>query len=288
MAIYLGNTAIKKVYLGATEIKKIYKGSTLLYSSFTYDPDLLTYIDGLVTPLSTEQLILLNNTIVNLKVGLGIANLSQAFDAMYILAGETQESALRNLVKRLHDATAVNTPSFVPFEGFTSNLTSSYINSNYNPSTQGQNFIQDSASWGIYSRTSRAGSNSKVIIGNTSLYQRMLLFNISNQVTGGVNSVGYDPVANANSLGFFIYQRPDNTRCQLSKNGSTFADGLGESTAPANTNTYILCTNNAGTPLTYDDCQCSIAFMGRSFSNAEALVIYNAFQAYMTANGKQV
>jgi len=280
---------------GADPLKQESTGASILswvgqvVTNYVHTPEVSTYIDGLVTPLSDGQLALLNNFILTLKAGLSITNLSDAFDVMYILAGETAESSLRNMVRRAHDATTVNAPAYIPFEGFTSNLTSSYINSNYNPFTQGLKFVQDSASWGIYSRTSRAGINTKTIIGNNGVYHRMLLFNTSNQVTGGVNSVGYDPVGNITSLGFYIYQRPNNTMCQLSKNGAAFNNALGGSSTPLNVNTFILCTNNgAGSPTGFDDCQCSIAFIARHFSNAEALVIFNAVEAYMDANGKGV
>ena len=207
MAIYLGNTAIKKVYLGATEIKKIYKGTTLLYSSFTFDPDLLTYIDGLITPLSPGQLILLNTFIVDLKAGLGITNLSDAFDVMYILGGETAESSLRNMIRRAHDATLVNAPLFTALEGYTGNGTNQRLELNYNPSTDGIKFTRDSASQIVYSRTNSLSNGVMgAVSGTNNCY--LTTRNSSNQFLVGINTAGYGYVGvNYNSIGMFIGSR---------------------------------------------------------------------------------
>ena len=83
------------------------------------DADLKIYLDSLTTPLSAGQQSLLNTLVVDLKAGLGITNLSDAFDQMLIHANETIESGLHNLVKRLHDATLHGTdgvPTFIALE----------------------------------------------------------------------------------------------------------------------------------------------------------------------------
>ena len=88
------------------------------------EPEVTAYIDGLTTPLSSGQLTALNTFVKALKDGLSITLLSEVFDVMYILAGETEESSLRNLIKRAHDAEAVNSPTFTTLEGFTGDASS--------------------------------------------------------------------------------------------------------------------------------------------------------------------
>jgi hypothetical protein len=117
-----------------------------------YDSDLLTYINGIVTPLSDNQLTLLNNFIVGIKLDLGIENLSDFFDFIYILAGETEETSRRNLVSRNYDLTLSNSPTFTQFEGYYANGTQ-YLLTNYIPSVHGVNYTRYNGAIGVYNRS---------------------------------------------------------------------------------------------------------------------------------------
>ena len=79
------------------------------------EAELTTYITGLTTPLSSAQLLRLNTLIKTIKTRLSISALSEAFDTIYVLAGETSESSLKNLVKDAHHCTAVNAPTFTQY-----------------------------------------------------------------------------------------------------------------------------------------------------------------------------
>ena len=93
------------------------------------------------------------------KDSLQISSLSSKFDGMYLLANETSEAGLKNLVKRQHDATAVNSPTFTQWEGFTGNEnTYAHISTNYYPRTQAVSYALNSGSFGIYFRTNMLGS----------------------------------------------------------------------------------------------------------------------------------
>ena len=283
MAIYLGDTAIKKVYLGATEIKKIYQGTTLLYSSFTYDPDLLTYIDSLVTPLSEGQLALLNTFIVNLKSGLSIANLSDAFDVMYILAGETAESSLRNMVRRAHDATAVNAPLFTALEGFTGNGINAYINCNYNLLNDSIRYTVYDASLGVYTRTfatidimiagALAGTWMRISSSRTWLHINSNDDAPRVYVLAGGAGMRIGSLIGTDGTGLFLYMNKN-------KYGATTAGDingiLNEGVTLLKYSTY------------YSPSQISFAFTGRGFTQSEANIITDVFEAYMDANGKGV
>ena len=115
------------------------------------------YISELTTPLSSTQIGKLNTFVNSIKTGMGLTNLADAFDVMYILAGETQESSLRNLVKRQHDCTNSNLPYYVQYEGFGSIDNNKFIDTNYNPVNTLGNLQQNSSSMGFYSRTVGGG-----------------------------------------------------------------------------------------------------------------------------------
>ena len=59
--------------------------------------------------------------------------------------------------KRLTQYTAVNSPTFTANEGFMGNGTSSYIDTNFNPSTQGVNYTLNNASRYAYVFSGSAG-----------------------------------------------------------------------------------------------------------------------------------
>jgi len=120
-------------------------------SSAEIDADLEAYIDAISgTELSDVWISRLNTFITTIKSGLGITNLSDAFDVMYVLAGETEESSLLNLAKRAHDAQVYGTVPFTQYEGFTGGATTSdRLITNYVPSTDTVKFTLNDGAWGL-------------------------------------------------------------------------------------------------------------------------------------------
>jgi hypothetical protein len=254
-------------------------------------PEVDTYISGLSTPLSSGQIALLNTFVGSLKTGLSISALSEVFDVMYILAGETAESSLRNLIARNYDATTVNSPTFTALEGYTGENTK-YLNSNYNPYTNGIRYTQNSASIGVYSRTNQNNSSSlcgasnaaSTYIGNTYIIPRYgdVFYSKINNNTGGDTEVG-----NSDARGMFVLSRNSSSSFSAYKNkvksdSSKNTDGLTQY------NFFIGARNNAGSATGYYSGQYSFYFVGRGLSETEENTLYDAFQAYMTSNGKQV
>jgi hypothetical protein len=261
-------------------------------ASESYDADLVAYMTGLATPLSTEQKNLLNTFILALKSGLSITNLSDAFDIAYVIGGETQESSYRNLVKRLHDITAVGSPTWAALEGHTG-ATGKYLDTNYNPSTQGSRYTLNNCSLGVYSRTNTNGLYSDIgsrtslsdytaILARYNAKTYMRLHNAINPVVEDVES---------DSLGMFIACRnaADQTGLFGYHNKSSLARAnMGNTTNIPNCNIFIGARNGSGTPEQESIRQLSFAFAGRYFNSTEVGVIVDAFEAYMDANGKGV
>jgi hypothetical protein len=278
---------------------RAYRGPTPLYSAYsntaddiTFVTEVTTYIAGLTTPLSIAQIGLLNTFVAALKSGLSITNLSDAFDVMYILAGETAESSLRNIVKNAHYATAVNSPTFAALEGYTG-ATGKYLDTNYNPSTQGSRYTLNNCSLGVYSRTdanglysdigSRTGTNDYTAI--LSRYGGVTYMRLHS----ATNPVIQD--AEANSLGMFIVCR--NAASEEGLFGYHNKSALsrlntGNTNNIPNCNIFIGARNNNGTLEQESIRQLSFACGGRYFSEAEVGVIVDAFETYMDANSKGV
>ena len=267
-------------------------GGGINWSSYwkTRHPELATYTTGLTTPLSEAQIIRLGEFIEALKTGLSITNLSDAFDVMYILAGETAESSLRNLVKDAHYATAVNSPTFTAFEGFISNGTSQYLKTGYIPSVNGSAYLLNSASMGCYTRTNNASADVVEIGARTAPGNRDAFIQCfappANTVKATLNS-GQVIHKAVTSLGFSIGTRTSVNNIKAYRNKTGTADSDLSYAVPVY-EVYILALNQSNIPIVYSNRQVSFAFMGKGLSDSEVGIIVDAFEAYMDANGKGV
>lgn len=247
-------------------------------------PEVATYIDGLVTPLSAEQIGRLNTFVKTLKTGLGITALSDYFDVLYILAGETSESSLRNLVKNAHYATAVNAPVFTQFEGFNGNGTSSYINNNYKFLTQAVNYKQNDASFGVYVRDN-IGSTP---LGVSAAGALSTITYVSGVMYSGINSVSAgDTIGFTVNKGLFSLSRDNNANYDINFNKTKLSTIINASSGLLDLNTFTCARNNSGSP-TYSTNQIAFTFYAKSISLSQRDVIVDAFEAYMDSNGKGV
>lgn len=186
------------------------------------------------------------------------------------------------------DASLVNTPAFVALEGFTGNGSTSYIHSNWTPSTDGINWGLDSASYGIYIRTDvdevatdmgshASGSTvSKIIIRN------------SNTVTAYVNATGSTANANADARGFYVMNRALSTHQDQYKNGSLIEHDAIVSTGNSSVPFYILAYRLAANPAEWSTKQASVAFMGGGLTADDVTALTNAIEIYMDSNSKGV
>lgn len=276
-----------------------YKGSNESSASSTvdattYHSELGIYITGLTTPLSTTQKSNINSLIDSLKVGLSISNLSDAFDTFYVLAGETAESSLKNLVKNAHHGTLVGTPnpSFIQFQGFNSDGANGYINTNYNPSTQGQTYQQNSASIGVMSLSDI--SEDKVDIGSiitpgTDLRSHLLLRSSTNQFLVRINtSLGavYD---NSHSNDIFIGSRTAENVQHGYINKKQGAVYTAVSNSIPSLNHYILARNVDGTPADFSNKQIAFAFAGKGLSSTDVSYMIDAiYKYYLSINSFDV
>jgi hypothetical protein len=300
VAFAYGDTITVNYTKGASPIKGAVGGfeadnlvDAPVTSYITADPDLALYISGLATPLSATQLAYINTFVAGYKSDDSLTNLSDAYDVMYYLGNETAESSLRNLVKRAHDAVAVNAPTFTPYEGFKGDGISSYIDTNYNGATEGSKYTLNNCSLGIYSRTDVHGLYTD--IGNrtsTSDYTAILARYSGNTIMRLHNAL--DPViqdAEANSLGMFIACRSAASQTGLfgyhNKTSLTIIN-TGNTTNIPNCNIFIGARNYNGTPEQLSPRQLSFVFAGNYRTQTSVNYITDRFQALMTANGKQV
>ena len=201
---------------------------------------------------------------------------------------------MRNLVANVNHCTKQGSPVYAQYEGFTG-ATNGYLNTGYNPNTEGLRFTQNNASYGIYCRTNANTINAAMGQYDASVYT-FLRVRYSNLINGHLNgnATGYSNVAETDSRGLTIIARNGssytNMICYKNKTASNAtAGGVGDSAGRVNNNMYILCRNADGTAGAFDTShQFSFAFVGRFLTTGERDIIVDAIEAYMDANGKGV
>jgi hypothetical protein len=259
-----------------------------------YDADLDTYIAGLVTPLSTAQKDRLNTMILAIKAALGITNLSDFFDVFYVLAGETEESSYRNLVKRAHDCAEIGSGGldWVQFEGVTGDMTDEGLSMNYNHS-QAVNFAQNDCSIGVYKRTEgtlTAGGRT-LAGGYDGAGRATLIYNRTLGASSYVALVGTGNMTVAPGAGgcFLILSRDNAGWFDVYKNGAFMNTKVEASGALGTVVHGICCRGYAPSFNSFSDSQVSVVFEGKAFvDSADVAEITTAIEAYMDANGKGV
>lgn len=258
------------------------------YIEEVYDEDTETYIMGLAETLTSSQLDLINAFIVGLKTDLGIDNLTDIFDVIYYTGNETAESSLRNMVKREHDGVAVNSPTFTPYEGWTGDGVSSYIDFNYNPNTDAVNIAQNNLCAGYYSRTNTV--NSECIFGARGTLARIyVLLNVAG-ATGYyyVNTTNTGGVILVSNDGMICLIREDPATHRLYRNKVQADSEADASGGLPNCNLWGLAANNgADAVFSPGTSQLSFVFVGRLDATGIANIT-DRFETLMDANGKGV
>jgi hypothetical protein len=140
----LGSNNISSIYLGGNAVQSVYLGSDLVWGGS--DPDYQAVLDyatlqGYTLPSAGQQA-LQNQLVVDLKA----AGVWSKLDTFAVFATDgNSDFALIDWI-RLTQYTAVNSPTFTTNVGFSGNGTSAYIDTNYNPNTQGVNYTLNNAS----------------------------------------------------------------------------------------------------------------------------------------------
>jgi hypothetical protein len=264
-------------------------GSKLNPPAPSVEPEITAYIAGLTTPLSSGQITKLDTFVKALKTGLGITALSDAFDVMYVLGGETAESSLRNLVKNAHHAETVNSPTFTALEGFNGNGTDQYIDTKYNPSTQGVNFTLNNCSVGVYIRND-VDENKNAIGSSDSTNLINIQPRRSNKIYARLNTTAttYIFANSETSAGVTMVTRDGaaagNLYSYKNKTNVTSVTGTGNTTLIPDRNILILANTGGSVSIN----QLSFAFCAKHITTSMRDAIVDAIEAYMDSNGKGV
>lgn len=152
----------------------------------------------------------------------------------------------------------------------------SYLNTNYNPTTNATNLSQNNASFGIWKRTHDATAG-KFMLGNSgasSYMPSISTYDVRLHQTSSLSATFA-----TSTVGLLILNRTSSTAVSFSVNGSATSATTGASVAPVNAN-YSVFTYGTATASTYLG-QISSFFLGASLVS-ETPAFYTAMNNYMS------
>jgi hypothetical protein len=262
--------------------------NTYIYNINNLDSDYVAVLNRAVTlgyALPTfSQIIKQNNLVLSLKAG-GIWN---KLDVLYIFAndGGSDFATLNWKSPSANQSTLINTPTFTANEGFIGNGTSSYINTNYTPSTVGNNYQLNDCSFGYWAFSGLQTGGTRVNVGtrNSSLSglaypvggsENTLFINTNNTLNGNLS-------ASSSNLGLRHFNRASSSGSRYYNSTGLVGSNTNISFDISNFPFFVSAINTANTPSLYTITEISIMFAGSSLAT-ENTALNNAFNTYITS-----
>jgi hypothetical protein len=223
------------------------RNDTIIVDS--WDKDALAYFARFATQPSDSFKRKIDNFIKAQKT----AGLWDKKVCIYLLQNPTSQGALLNMKGNYCNAVFVNSPTFVPNDGFTADV--GYINTNFTPSSDNRgiiskfsvsvtqykkstNIVSGSYDWGCYAGNNYLIGRARYTITNQALAD--YLFN---------NTMLYGDQPNAVNSGIFTHTRNTTTMWGY-RNGSVLlgTQGVGTTRDLTTIPFFIGCVNNNGNP----------------------------------------
>lgn len=172
-------------------------------------------------------------------------------DALYIFLndGSKEFGTLNWISPSSNQASIVASMTWTSNVGFTSNGTSTYLNLNFNPATNGVQFTKNSSCFFAQYGNNLSGVNvlDGSLSGSDGIFMRPR--SATDACVARLNDAANLSVASTNSTGLFSILRTASNARQIYRNGATL--GSGDAQASSNVpslNVFLGCYNSGGTP----------------------------------------
>lgn len=277
----LGTNDIGSVYLGTNAVSSVYLGTNLVWSGM--DADYKAILDyattqGYTLPSASQQL-LQEQLIIDLKD----AGIWSKLDTFAVFATDGDSDFALIDWKRLTQYTAFNSPTFTSNQGFKGNGTSSYVNTNYNPTINGVNFSQNSASIGGYQFNSSTDVNCDFGALQTTPFSIRCHFSGNGGIAINTSSFLIVSTGIAISNGVFSLIRDNSSNFDYYRNSSkTPLNTSGPSNGIVNLNLLGLARNVQGTASQFSPDTLSMLYTGGEITT-EYSDFVDAIDNYITS-----
>lgn len=247
-----------------------------------YDPSSVLIFAAFTTPPTVARKELINKTVLALKA----ASIWTSIDVLYILAAADSQAASINWKNPgTNSLTTTATVTFTADDNAAGDGVSGFLDCNYNASTFGGAFTQDSAFAAGWSRTSGQANTSAV-----GWFDGTDGVTISPRTTNDnagyrINQASQSNTSNGtvtDGVGFFAANRSASNAIQMYKNGSSIGSQSTVSTALNNHN--FNAVGSAAAASFNTRAWAAVAF-GGSLSAGNHLNLYNALNLYMAPLG---
>lgn len=250
-----------------------------LTSTGSYSAEAQAVFAAMTTPPDSTRKSLIDACIVGLKSD-GVWSL---LDALQVYAAADSQAARVDWILPSRIATLTNAPTFTTDRGFTTDGTSNFLDTLFNPST-GTNFLQNSASFGVWSRTiggiATSGSGWFDGTRGTTINPRNTGNSISYRITCATATNTGGTVTDG--TGLFAVNRSGASATQAYRNGSNVAsDGTAASGVIASATLKMGEVSAAS----WQAREWAAMVAGGNLNSTQHAALYNRLQTYMTAVG---
>lgn len=254
-----------------------------------YGIEALRLFEAMTIKPSGQRKILISNTIKQLQK----VNLWEKFDVLYFLAAHTAQAAQINWKNPTGTSiTAVNSPTFLTDRGYTSDGSTSYLNTGLAPNTLSKFTLNTnhigfayqtpfvSGSFQLCGANDSGGINAIQIGANTASTDLLITD----------NSAALDIYAAGSALattGAVVSTRTSSTNIDSYSRGVSLGSKSQTSVALSARSIFLLCRNNDTSPQLFfgSTTRLSSAHFGGSLTAAETTVFYNIQNAYLRTVG---
>lgn len=206
----------------------------------------------------SQRVQILQNDLIDRLVKYGIWD---KLDILYVFAQDGGEDfATINWINPsgANSATLVNSPTFTSNQGFTGNLTSNWIDTNFNPATQGVQYKQNDASRYFFPHALGTGRFDGNSVGNNSIF---LGSSASQRINSGANTsspvITFNSTINPKSI-----HRTSSTA--VTAYNGTIAQLVAQTSAAMTSVNQLIFRSGSGGSINYGNHTCAAYAMGAS------------------------
>lgn len=260
-----------------------------IMGKLSLDPITVAWLAQLATSFGSNPSPSFVSALDTMIVGMRTDGNILLLDRFWIFAQEVQGYSRVSIVNPSStQITEIGTPTWTTNQGYTGDGSTMYLKTGFVPSTNGVNFILNSASIGMYSRTDVNGNYIDMgAITATATNASFIYARVTDVMFGDLNkTVASSSVANTDSRGLFAANRTASNAEQKYRNGTNLASATTASAAVTNFELYVMGFNLGGTASNLSTRQYSMAFAGGGGINHANF--YSRFQTFATTIGFNV
>ena len=211
-------------------------------------------------------------------------------DALWLHASDIVATAKVNLTSSSYLCTQYGTVTFTADRGIAGDGSTGYFATGFIPSSAGGNYALNSASYGVYDRTSSTASDALTQIGaqDSSNNRSFLLLNWTGLIAD-INASGLgSAITNSQHQGSWALSRTTSSLTTVYKNGSAFGTNTPASAALTTVQFYICARNLSNAGYGYSTDQLAASWIGGGFTTTQLAALQARINTYMTGIGANV